>query len=108
MLVIITPFLFDDPFSAELTATWVMAGAVLSAPVMCVLALAMRFVPYTDGHGDWNAGWTALLAAIAALGLAGAVYLVYVLEILKWRSEPVVQIVRRRRAEGNEVATTKR
>lgn len=76
--------------------------------LMCALALAMRFVPYTDGHGDWNAGWTALLAAIAAVGLAGAVYLVYVLEILKWRSEPVVHIVRRRRAEADEVVTTKR
>ena len=76
--------------------------------LMCALALAMRFVPYTDGHGDWNAGWTALLAAIAALGLAGAVYLVYVLEILKWRSEPVVKIVRRRRAAGDEVAAGKR
>lgn len=72
--------------------------------LMSVLALAMRFVPYTSGPGDWNVGWTALLAVIAAAGLAGAVYLVYVLEILKWRREPVVQIVRRRRAAGDEVA----
>jgi hypothetical protein len=76
--------------------------------LMSALALAMRFVPYTDGSGNWNAGWAALLAVIAAAGLAGAVYLVYVLEILKWRSEPVVQIVRRRRASGDGVATTKR
>ena len=49
------------------------------------------------------------VAVMAALGLAGAVYLVYVLEILKWRSEPVVQIVRRRRAAADGVATpTKR
>ena len=70
--------------------------------LMCLLALAMRFVPYTDGHGDWNAGWTALLAVMAALGLAGAVYLVYVLEILKWRSEPVITIVRRHRGRARE------
>jgi hypothetical protein len=44
----------------------------------------------------------------ALLGLAGAVYLVYVLEILKWRSEPGVQIVLRRRAAGDEVPAGKR
>jgi UDP-GlcNAc:undecaprenyl-phosphate/decaprenyl-phosphate GlcNAc-1-phosphate transferase len=75
--------------------------------LMSGLALAMRFVPYTDGQGNGNAGWAALLGAIAAAGLVGAVYLVYVLEILKWRSEPVVQIVRRRRAR-DEVAAPER
>ncbi|MBM3665280.1 MAG: undecaprenyl/decaprenyl-phosphate alpha-N-acetylglucosaminyl 1-phosphate transferase [Actinobacteria bacterium] len=70
--------------------------------LMAILALAVRFVPYTDGSGNWNPGWTAVLAVIAALGLAGAVYLVYVLEILKWRSEPVVTIVRRHRGRARE------
>ena len=85
---------------------WSQRRTVLSiyawTALMSVLALAMRFVPYTDGHGDWSPGWTALLAAIAVMGLAGAAYLVYVLEILKWRSEPVVGIVRRRRARDQE------
>ncbi len=80
---------------------WSQRRTVLSiyawTALMSGLALAMRFVPYTDGHGNWNAGWTLLLAAVALIGMAGAVYMVYVLEILKWRSEPVVQIVRRRR-----------
>lgn len=70
--------------------------------LMAILALAMRFVPYMNAPGDWNVGWTALLAAIAALGLAGAIYLVYVLEILKWRNEPVVTIVRRHRGRARE------
>ena len=39
-LVVITPFLFYDPYSADLTATWAMAGAVLSAPLMCLAAIA--------------------------------------------------------------------
>jgi len=87
---------------------WSQRRTVLSiyawAALMSLLALAMRFVPYTDGHGNWNAGWTAVLCAIAAVGLVGAVYLVYVLEILKWRSEPVVNIVRRHRARSGEQA----
>lgn len=77
------------------------------AGLMSLLALAMRFVPYTDGHGNWNAGWAALLGVIAFAGLLGAIYLVYVLEILKWRSEPVVNIVRRHRARDREHATTR-
>jgi UDP-GlcNAc:undecaprenyl-phosphate GlcNAc-1-phosphate transferase len=85
---------------------WSQRRTVLSiyawAGLMSLLALAMRFVPYTDGHGNWNAGWTAVLSAIAAVGLVGAVYLVYVLEILKWRSEPVVNIVRRHRGRSGE------
>ena len=85
---------------------WSQRRTVLSiyawAGLMSLQALAMRFVPYTDGHGNWNAGWTAVLSAIAAVGLVGAVYLVYVLEILKWRSEPVVNIVRRHRGRSGE------
>jgi UDP-GlcNAc:undecaprenyl-phosphate GlcNAc-1-phosphate transferase len=90
---------------------WSQRRTVLSiyawAALMSLLALAMRFVPYTDGHGNWNAGWTALLGVIALVGLMGAIYLVYVLEILKWRSEPVVNIVRRHRARDREHAATR-
>lgn len=67
MLVIITPFLFDDPFSAELTATWVMAGAVLSAPVMCVLAIVGVWIAaFPEGRTRW---WYAplLLPFLSAL-----------------------------------------
>lgn len=70
--------------------------------LMSALALAMTFVPYTDGHGNWNAGWTVLLAAIGAAGMVAAVYLIYILEILKWRRTPVVQIVRRHRARDRD------
>jgi UDP-GlcNAc:undecaprenyl-phosphate GlcNAc-1-phosphate transferase len=90
---------------------WSQRRTVLSiyawAGLMSLLALAMRFVPYTDGHGNWNAGWTAVLGVIALVGLMGAIYLVYVLEILKWRSEPVVNIVRRHRARDREHAATR-
>ncbi|HXS47394.1 MAG TPA: MraY family glycosyltransferase, partial [Solirubrobacterales bacterium] len=53
--------------------------------VMAALALALRFVPYSDDHGNFNPLWTAVTAAFGLLALAASVYLVYVLEILKLR-----------------------
>ena len=38
VLVIIVPFLFDAPGTEEQAATWVMAGAILSAPLTCLAA----------------------------------------------------------------------
>ena len=49
------------------------------------LALALRFVPYSDNHGHFNALWTAVMVAFGLLALATSVYLIYVLEILKLR-----------------------
>ena len=53
--------------------------------VMAGLALALRFVPYSDDHGHFDALWTAVMAVCGLLALAASVYLVYVLEILKLR-----------------------
>jgi|688.fasta_scaffold1025469_1 hypothetical protein len=66
-LVVITPFLFDDPYSADLTATWAMAGAVLSAPLMCLAAIAGVWIAaFPAGRNRW---WYAALAlpALSAL-----------------------------------------
>ena len=52
---------------------------------LAALALALRFVPYSDDHGDFDAAWTSLLGAFGAIAVAASVYLVYVLEILKFR-----------------------
>ncbi len=49
------------------------------------LAIALRFIPYSDKHGHLHAGWSAVMAAIFLLALGASVYLVYVLEILKLR-----------------------
>src|SRR5204863_9646683 len=49
------------------------------------LALALRFVPYSDKGGHLNKGWAAVMALLALLALGASVYLVYVLEILKFR-----------------------
>ena len=52
---------------------------------LAALALAMRFVPYSDDDGTLHVGWTLVIAAFGAVALAASVYLVLVLEILKFR-----------------------
>src|SRR5215213_6550264 len=51
---------------------------------MAGLAIALRFVPYSD-HGDWHLGWSLAMAACFAVALAASAYLVLVLEIFKLR-----------------------
>ncbi len=53
--------------------------------VMAALALALRFVPYSDDHGNFDALWSGVMAACGLLAIAASVYLVEVLEILKLR-----------------------
>jgi UDP-GlcNAc:undecaprenyl-phosphate/decaprenyl-phosphate GlcNAc-1-phosphate transferase len=52
---------------------------------MAALALALRFVPYSDDHGNFDVLWSAVMGAFGLAALAASVYLVYVLEILKLR-----------------------
>jgi UDP-GlcNAc:undecaprenyl-phosphate GlcNAc-1-phosphate transferase len=66
-------------FSARKTALY-LYGWTLS---LAALALALRFVPYSDDHGNFNLGWVAVLAVFGLLALAASIYLVFVLEILK-------------------------
>jgi UDP-GlcNAc:undecaprenyl-phosphate GlcNAc-1-phosphate transferase len=50
------------------------------------LALALRFVPFhSDRSGTLNAGWSAVMVGLGLLVLAASIYLVYVLEILKFK-----------------------
>jgi UDP-GlcNAc:undecaprenyl-phosphate GlcNAc-1-phosphate transferase len=53
--------------------------------IMAGNAIALRFIPYSERSGELNAGWAALMAALLAVGVAASVYLVWVLEILKFR-----------------------
>jgi len=53
--------------------------------VMAALALALRFIPYSDDHGHFDPLWTVVMAAFGLLALAASVYLVDVLEILQLR-----------------------
>ncbi len=52
---------------------------------LAALALAMRFVPYSEDDGTLNAGWALVIAAFGLVALAASLYLVLVLEILKFR-----------------------
>jgi UDP-GlcNAc:undecaprenyl-phosphate GlcNAc-1-phosphate transferase len=52
---------------------------------LSALALALRFVPYSDDHGNFNTGWTIVIIGFGVIAIAASVYLVYVLEILKFR-----------------------
>ena len=51
---------------------------------LAALSLALRFVPYSDDHGHFNFGWTIVLVGFGLLALGASLYLVYVLEILKF------------------------
>jgi UDP-GlcNAc:undecaprenyl-phosphate GlcNAc-1-phosphate transferase len=68
-------------FSQRRTVLYLYAWTISLA----ALALALRFVPYSDDDGSFNAGWVAVLAAFGLVALAASVYLVFVLEILKFR-----------------------
>ncbi len=68
-------------FSQRRTVAYLYAWTL----VMAALALALRFIPYSDNHGHFNAGWTVLMGVLIVAALAYSVYLIYVLEILKLR-----------------------
>lgn len=53
--------------------------------VMAGLALALRFVPYSDDRGNFDTTWTVVMIAIFTLAVAASFYVIYVLEILKLR-----------------------
>ncbi len=52
---------------------------------LAALALAMRFVPYSEDDGTLNAGWAAVILGFGLIAFAASLYLVLVLEILKFR-----------------------
>jgi UDP-GlcNAc:undecaprenyl-phosphate/decaprenyl-phosphate GlcNAc-1-phosphate transferase len=68
-------------FSSRRTIAYLYAWTVMLAG----LALALRFVPYSNHHGHYYTGWTLVMAGLVLLVAAASVYLVYVLEILKFR-----------------------
>jgi UDP-GlcNAc:undecaprenyl-phosphate/decaprenyl-phosphate GlcNAc-1-phosphate transferase len=68
-------------FSQRRTLVYLYGWAL----VLAGLALALRFVPYSDNHGHFNAAWTAVMIACGVAAVAASVYLLLALEILKLR-----------------------
>lgn len=68
-------------FSQRRTVLYLYAWTLIQAG----LALALRFVPYSDNGGKFSLGWTLVMVALGLVALAASVYLVYVLEIVKFR-----------------------
>jgi UDP-GlcNAc:undecaprenyl-phosphate GlcNAc-1-phosphate transferase len=68
-------------FSQRRTVLYLYAWTI----TMAGLAVALRFIPYSDNHGHLDPGWGAALAACFIVAVAASAYLIYVLEILKLR-----------------------
>ena len=61
-------------FSQRRTLAYLYAWAL----VMAGLALAFRFVPYSDDRGNFDAAWTTVMIGCLLLAVAASVYLVIV------------------------------
>ncbi len=66
------------------------------------LAVALRFVPYSDNGGTLHAGWAAVMAGLGLVVLIASVYLVYVLEILKFKRLDAARLRRTRPTLSDE------
>jgi|HubBroStandDraft_3_1064219.scaffolds.fasta_scaffold05215_3 UDP-GlcNAc:undecaprenyl-phosphate GlcNAc-1-phosphate transferase len=79
-------------FSSRRTIAYLYAWTLLLAG----FALALRFVPYSDHKGHLHSGWLLVMVGLAAIVGAASVYLVYVLEILKFRRLDALRLRRLR------------
>jgi UDP-GlcNAc:undecaprenyl-phosphate GlcNAc-1-phosphate transferase len=84
-------------FSTRRTIAYLYAWTLM----LSGFALALRFVPYSDHKGHLDTGWALVMVGIAVVVVAASVYLVYVLEILKFRRLDSLRI-RRLRPDASE------
>jgi UDP-GlcNAc:undecaprenyl-phosphate GlcNAc-1-phosphate transferase len=82
-------------FSQRRTVLYLYAWTIL----LGAFAVALRFVPYSDDHGNLDTAWTVAMAALGLAVVAASVYLVYVLEILKFKR---LDTIRMRRAGATD------
>jgi UDP-GlcNAc:undecaprenyl-phosphate GlcNAc-1-phosphate transferase len=77
-------------FSTRRTVLYLYAWTLMLAG----LAIALRFVPYSDNGGRLHAGWAAVMGGLGLIALVASVYLVYVLEILKFKRLDAIRLRR--------------
>src|ERR1035441_5595674 len=75
-------------FSSRRTIAYLYAWTLMLAG----LALARKFVPYSDHKGHYDTGWTLVIIALGLVVVGASVYLVYVLEILKFRRLDAIRL----------------
>jgi UDP-GlcNAc:undecaprenyl-phosphate GlcNAc-1-phosphate transferase len=75
-------------FSQRRTVAYLYGWTLMLAGV----AVALRFVPYSNHRGTYHLGWAVVMAAIVLIALAASVYLIYLLEILKFKSRRAREI----------------
>src|SRR3954469_2161828 len=83
-------------FSPRKTALYIYGWTL----VLAALALALRFIPYSDHHGHYDLKWTLVLAGVGLLALVASIYLVLVLEILKLKRFRQFQLKRQSTLHG--------
>jgi UDP-GlcNAc:undecaprenyl-phosphate GlcNAc-1-phosphate transferase len=70
-------------FSERKTVAYLYVWSLLLAAV----AVALRFIPYHhDNPSYFRLGWSLVMIAIVLIAVGASIYLVYVLEILKFKS----------------------
>jgi UDP-GlcNAc:undecaprenyl-phosphate GlcNAc-1-phosphate transferase len=79
-------------FSSRRTIAYLYTWTLMLAG----LALALRFVPYSNHKGHLYTGWTLVIVALGLIVVAASAYLVYVLEILKFRRLDAMRLRRLR------------
>jgi len=84
-------------FSTRRTVLYLYAWTMMLAG----LAIALRFVPYSDNSGHLHAGWASVMALLGLVALVASVYLVYVLEILKFKRLDAIRL-RRMKPDASE------
>src|SRR5215211_706306 len=83
-------------FSQRRTVLYLYAWSA----ALAALALALRFVPYSDDHGHFDPAWTLVMVGFGLLAVAASIYLVLVLEILKLKGFRRSELRRARQLRG--------